>query len=189
MLMNTYVPLLFRFINISFTTAALGVAIRIRLIEMDNHVMGAVGSSPSLVIIFAPLTLVHVMVSIYLEYLGRPLGLWKTSSKLTHTLGEVLFICAWSAALSLSFDNYFTSLIPCAGPSSIAWYNQLPRPTSPMMDLGRHAGGVGDRICDHQVMLIILVGVGLIMYCINLVISLFRIFEKVKYHPRAPIGA
>jgi hypothetical protein len=123
------------------------------------------------------------MVAIYLEYFGRPLGLWNTSSKLTHTLTEVLFICAWSAALSLSFDNYFTSLVPCAAPSAIAWYNELARPASPMTNLGRYAGGVGDKICDDQVVLIILVGVGLIMYCINLVISLFRIFEKVKYHP------
>src|SRR5258708_6428250 len=48
-----------------------------------------------------------------LEYFGRPVGLWQTSGKLAHTLSEVLFICAWSAALSLCFDNFFTSLIPC----------------------------------------------------------------------------
>lgn len=129
------------------------------------------------------------MVAIYLEYFGRPLGLWNTSSKLTHTLMEVLFVCAWSAALSLCFDNFFTSLVPCAAPSSTSWYNQIPQPKSPLPDLGRHEGGVGDRICDDQVVLIILVGIGLIMYCVNLVISLFRIFEKVKYHPGARLTA
>lgn len=184
-LSNTYVPLLFRFINITFTTAALAIAIRIRAMEMRNHVLGAVGSSPILVIIFAPLTLLHVMASVYLEYFGRPLGLWRTSGKLTHTLSEVLFICAWSAALSLCFDNYFTSNIPCTSPSMTSWYNQIPRPPSPLPDLGRHEGGVADQICDDQVALICLVFVGLIMYCSNLVISLFRIFEKVKYHPAA----
>ncbi|KAF8225072.1 hypothetical protein L208DRAFT_1307892 [Tricholoma matsutake] len=182
-LTNTYVPLFFRFINIIFTTAALGIAIRIRRIEMDSNSEGAVGSSPTVVIIFAPLTLVHVMAAIYLEYFGRPLGLWRTSGKLTHTLSEVLFICAWSAALSLCFDNFFTSLVPCASPSSISWYNQLPRPPSPIPNL---EGGLGDRLCDDQLALICLVGVGLSVYCINLVISLFRIFEKVKYHPAAP---
>jgi hypothetical protein len=61
-LSNPYVPLvsrfywrtpfiliffqLFRVINIAFTTAALAVAIRIRLYEMHRNVMGAVGSSP-----------------------------------------------------------------------------------------------------------------------------------------------
>lgn len=68
MLTNTYVPLvrylglsftvfrcshpdllfsqLFRFVNITFTTAALGMAIRIRIRERRHHVMGAVGVSP-----------------------------------------------------------------------------------------------------------------------------------------------
>ncbi|KAF5355936.1 hypothetical protein D9756_003865 [Leucocoprinus leucothites] len=129
-LINPYVPILFRVINIAFTTAALGIAIQIRRVEMASHAMGAVGSSPTVVIIFAPLTLLHVMAAIYLEYSGRPVGLWQTSGKLAHTLSEVLFICAWSAALSLSFDNYFTSLIPCAPPSAISWYNEIPRPPS-----------------------------------------------------------
>lgn len=115
-----------------------------------------------------------------LEYFGRPVGLWQTSAKLAHTLSEVLFICAWSAALSLCFDNYFTSLIPCAPPSAISWYNEIDRPLS---SLPRFEGSIGDRICDHQLILICLVGIGLIAYCTNLVISLFRIFEKVKYLP------
>ncbi|KAG2350484.1 hypothetical protein BDR05DRAFT_1054594 [Suillus weaverae] len=179
-LTNLYVPLLFRFINITFTTAALAVAIRIRIIESQDGVMGIVGSSPTLVIIFAPLTLVHVMVAIYLEYFGRPMGLWRTSGKLAHTLLEVCFICAWSAAFSLCFDNFFTSLVPCASVSSIAWYDKLSRPDLTLPNLGRNEGGVGDMLCDYQLALICLVGVGLVTYCINIVISLFRIFEKVK---------
>ncbi|KAG2129880.1 hypothetical protein DEU56DRAFT_816018 [Suillus clintonianus] len=179
-LTNLYVPLLFRFINITFTTAALAVAIRIRITELRDGVMGIVGSSPTLVIIFAPLTLVHVMLAIYLEYFGRPMGLWRTSAKLAHTLLEVCFICAWSAAFSLCFDNFFTSLIPCAPASSIAWYDELDRPALTLPNLGRNEGGVGDTICDYQLALICLVGVGLVTYCINIVISLFRIFEKVK---------
>ncbi|KAG9222919.1 hypothetical protein PLEOSDRAFT_1088483 [Pleurotus ostreatus PC15] len=183
---NVYVPLLFRFINISLTAAALGVALHIRRVEQRWHVMGAVGSSPTLVIIFAPLTLVHVMIAIYLEYFGRPLGLWRTSGKLAHTLFEVTFICAWSAALSLAFDNFFTSLIPCASSSEISWYSQLPRPAPPDPLDDVVANGVAKQICRDQLSLICLVGVGLIMYCTNLIISLFRIFEKVKYHPSPP---
>ncbi|KAF8078505.1 hypothetical protein FPV67DRAFT_58610 [Lyophyllum atratum] len=181
-LYNAHVPLLFRFMNIAFTASALGVAVHIRRLEINGHVTGAVGSSPTVVIIFAPLTLVHVMVAVYLEYFGRPLGLWRTSGKLTHTLSEVLFICAWSAALSLCFDNFFTSLVPCASPSAISWYNELPRPPSTVPNF---EGGLGDRICDSQLALICLVGIGLLAYCTNLIISLFRIFEKVKYHPAA----
>ncbi|KIK28441.1 hypothetical protein PISMIDRAFT_91307 [Pisolithus microcarpus 441] len=179
-LFNTYVPLLFRFINITFTTAALALAVHIRELEMRYEVRGVLGSSPTLVIIFAPLTLVHVMIAVYLEYFGRPLGLWRTSGKLAHTLLEVCFICAWSAALSLCFDNFFTSPIPCASAQSIAWYDQLSRPA--LQIPGLDGGSVGETLCDSQLALIVFVGFGLIMYCINLVISLFRIFEKVKYH-------
>lgn len=116
-------------------------------------------------------------MSCQLEYFGRPLGLWRTSAKLAHTLFDVLFICMWSAALSLCFDNYFTSLVPCTSEHATAWYNDLPRPASNLPSLDQH---IGDGICDTQVALICLVGVGLTMYCINLIISLFRIFEKVK---------
>ncbi|KAE9410984.1 hypothetical protein BT96DRAFT_244814 [Gymnopus androsaceus JB14] len=185
LLTHPYVPLLFRFINISFTTATLAIAIRIRESEKRNEVVGVVGSSPTLIIIFAPLTLVHVIGAIYLEYFGRPLGLWRTSAKLAHTLSEVLFICAWSAALSLCFDNFFTSLIPCTAPSSISWYDSLPRPH---LNLPTVEGSVGDVLCDDQLALICLVFVSLIMYVTNLVISLYRIFEKVKYLPGAPLG-
>ncbi|KAF5390308.1 hypothetical protein D9757_002816 [Collybiopsis confluens] len=161
LLNNPYVPLLtlsfklFRIINISFTAGTLAVAIRIRLAEMRYGVEGVVGSSPTLIIIFAPLTLVHVISAIYLEYFGRPLGLWRTSAKLAHTLSEVLFICAWSAALSLCFDNFFTSLVPCAPPSAISWYNKIPRPNS---DLPTVEGSVGDFLCDSQLALICLPG-------------------------------
>ncbi|CAL1695371.1 unnamed protein product [Somion occarium] len=148
-------------------------------LEKRHSVLGAVGASPTLVIIFAPLTLTHVMIAVYLEYFGRPLGLWRTSGKLAHTLIEVIFICAWSAALALSFDNFFTSVIPCASSSSTAWYNEIQRPPPPP----NLSSDVGKTICSQQLALICLVGVGLIMYCYNLVISLFRIFEKVKYHP------
>ncbi|CCL98982.1 uncharacterized protein FIBRA_00990 [Fibroporia radiculosa] len=154
MIYNPYVPLLFRFINIAFTTAALAVAIRIRMIERENGVMGAVGSSPTLVVIFGSLTLVHVMIAIYVEYFGRPVGLWHTSSKLAYTLIEVVFICAWSAALALSFDNFFTSLIPCASDSNISWYSELPRPM--IAGLTNNEGTVGDSICDDQLALICL---------------------------------
>ncbi|KAI0756669.1 hypothetical protein C8Q80DRAFT_48399 [Daedaleopsis nitida] len=186
---NLYVPLLFRLCNIVLTTAALAIAIRIRMIEQRNGVMGALGPSPTLVIIFASLTLVHVMIAIYLEYFGRPLGLWHTSWKLAYTLFEVVFICTWSAALALSFDNFFTSLIPCASSSSVSWYSsQLPRPTLPGSVTG-FENGVGNALCHDQVALICLVGVGLMMYCFNLFIALFRIFEKVKYHPASMLAA
>lgn len=129
-----------------------------------------------------------VLIFFQLEYFGRPLGLWHTSWKLAYTLFEVVFICTWSAAFALSFDNFFTSPIPCAASSVISWYSSLPRQALPNGVNGLE-GGVGDTLCDDQVALICLVGVGLMMYCFNLFIALFRIFEKVKYHPTSIVTA
>lgn len=115
-----------------------------------------------------------------LEYFSRPLGLWKTSGKLAHTVSEVAFICAWSAALSLSFDNYFTSILNCSSTSSTNWWNELgPSQAPPGLQID---AGLSKNLCLKQRELISLVFIGLVFYCGNLVISLFRIFEKVKYH-------
>src|ERR1700761_7076856 len=100
-----------------------------------------------------------------------------------HTLSETLFICAWSASLSLFFDNIFTSPLECTPLDSTAWYSELNPPVNPLtQNASRAEGSPTDQICDGQSALIALVAVGLLSYCFNLVISLFRIFEKVKYH-------
>ncbi|KIJ45287.1 hypothetical protein M422DRAFT_67409 [Sphaerobolus stellatus SS14] len=182
-LTNNYVPLVSRIINIAFTTTALAIAIRIRELEQRFHLLGAVGSSPFLAIIFAPATLVHVMIAIYLEYFGRPLGLWQTSRKLAHTLLETAFICLWSAQLALSFDNYMTSPLHCTPQSSISWYSQLPASPSIIgSDASPELQRAADRICDYQRTLAGVAMVSLVFYVTNLVISLYRIFQKVKVH-------
>ncbi|KAG9053735.1 hypothetical protein FS842_007317 [Serendipita sp. 407] len=186
-LFNNSVPLLIRLLNISFTSATLAVAISVRGVERRHNLVGAVGSSPILAIIFAPLTLVHVMIAIYLEYFGKPLGLWRTSGKLLHTLLEMLFICMWSASLSLAFDNYFTSRLGCAPSWTTKWWNRLPSIPEDLAE-GRYEGGPADTICEEQLALICLVFFGLVLYCGSLVISLFRIFEKVKSHGTDPFS-
>lgn len=87
-----------------------------------------------------------------LEYFGRPLGLWRTSAKLLHTLSETVFICAWSSALSLCFDNLFTSPLDCAPRSSTSWWNQLPQGSNPLGD--NFEGSLSDDLCNHQVSLV-----------------------------------
>jgi hypothetical protein len=115
-----------------------------------------------------------------LEYFGRPLGLWHVSGKLAHTLLETLFICAWSAALALCFDNYFAPIVSCTASGTLSSDGtSLPSRLDGI-------GGAAATIADHQLALIILVAFGLIMYCMNLIISLYRIFEKIKYLPSNP---
>ncbi|KAG8795760.1 hypothetical protein FRC12_010201 [Ceratobasidium sp. 428] len=66
-LKNDYVPLFIRLLNIAFTTTTLAVSISMRNLEKQHGILGSIGSSPTLVIIFAPPTLVHVMAAIYVR--------------------------------------------------------------------------------------------------------------------------
>ncbi|KZT52489.1 hypothetical protein CALCODRAFT_425177, partial [Calocera cornea HHB12733] len=171
---------LFRLLNLIFTASALGVAIHAQLEEREAGVEGVLGSSTAVTIVFAPLTLCHVMIAIYLEYFGRPLGLWRTSAKLALTLVEVIFVCLWSSALSLAVDNYLTTPLRCAPRHATSWWSDQPRTPNPLsLDPDPADIGVGSSVCDLQAALISLVLVGLCSYCISLVISLFRIFERV----------
>ena len=86
---NPFVPLLFRVINVAFTTATLAIAIKLHLLLKSEGAEAAVGSSPVVAIVFAPLTLLHVGIQIWLEYFSRPIGLWQVGSKLFYTLIEV----------------------------------------------------------------------------------------------------
>ncbi|KAF8313811.1 hypothetical protein DL93DRAFT_2080685 [Clavulina sp. PMI_390] len=176
---NNLTPFLLRILNLAFTSTTLGIAISERLLEKRYNVLGIIGSSINLNILFAPLTILHVLVAIYLEYFGRPLGLWRTSAKLFHTLSETVFICLWSAALSTSADNYFTSTLRCVPFSETHWWNTLPTPNSPLDP--NVEGSVGDRMCDHALALVFLTFFSLLTYILSLSVSLFRIFEKVKF--------
>lgn len=91
-----------------------------------------------------------------------------------------MLICAWSAALSLCFDNYLTTTLNCTPPSATNWYSELGPEESPHGM--QFSPDLVKNLCAKQRDLISLVFVGLVFYCGNLVISLFRIFEKVKYH-------
>lgn len=86
---NPFVPLLFRAINFSFTTATLAVAIVLWRILHEEGAADSVGASPLVGIIFAPLSLIHVGAQVWLEYFSRPIGLWAVKSKLSYQLIEV----------------------------------------------------------------------------------------------------
>jgi len=183
---NLYVPLIFRFLNLVFTSATLGIALRIRRLERDNDVLGIIGSSATVTIVFAPETLLHVLIAIWFEYFGRPLGLWKTSWKLSYTLVEVVLICVWAASLSLCFNDYLTTSLRCVPRSVNDWWNGLPVTTNPLREkMKEHQAG--DGLCDLQLALTCFAYMTLASYCSNLVISLFRIIEKVKYHSNRKI--
>ncbi|TIA72053.1 hypothetical protein E3P91_02172 [Wallemia ichthyophaga] len=180
LLHSAYVPLLFRSLNLGFTTATLAVCIRLRLLEGRHGVVGISGAGAIIGIIFAPMTLTHVMVSIYLEYFyGRPIGIWGIRSKMAHTLLDLVFICFWSAELSLVFDNYFTSLLSCSTKS--AWWSNVTQANERTTDSLINEIEQGT-MCNYLGALIGLVFVGMVLYLVNLIVSLYRIYERVRLH-------
>ncbi|UZJ50972.1 hypothetical protein CBS101457_000292 [Exobasidium rhododendri] len=177
LLYNPFVPLLFRIVNIAFATATLAIAIRLHLLLKREGAEVAVGSSPIVAIIFSPFTLIHVAYQIWLEYFGRPIGLWQVGSKLFYTLIEVVFICLWSAELALSFDNYFTSTLVCT-PTNSPYANET-NGSIPGGEQSLNDPSAKGEICNLQSALIGLVFVSLLAYVIVLFVSLNRIFVRV----------
>ncbi|KAJ1029957.1 hypothetical protein NDA16_000870 [Ustilago loliicola] len=173
---NPFVPLLFRLINVAFTSATLAVAIKLFVLLRTEGATDAVGASPLVAIIFAPLSLVHVGFQIWLEYFGRPIGLWTVQSKLSYTVVELVFICLWSSELSLTFDNYFTSTLVC-----VNYGSPFVGPRQPPADRPNPLDDPSKKsyICRLQGSLIGLVFVSLLAYLIVLTVSLFRIFVRV----------
>lgn len=177
LLHNPFVPLLFRLINIAFTASTLAIAVKLYIILKREGAEDSVGSSPIVAIIFAPLTLIHVGVQIYVEYFSKPIGLWRVGSKLFYTLTELIFVCLWSAVLSLSFDNYFTSTLVCSTLNS-PYTGGGDQPVFGQQTLNDPS--VKPSICRLQGALIGLVFTSLLAYVVVFSVSLFRIFVRVS---------
>lgn len=109
LLHHPFTPLFVRFSNIVITTITLAVAIRLRTTLHNEHRESIVGVSPLLGTIFSPLTLAHIFFQVWLEYFGRPIGLWSVRAKLFGTSIEIIFVGMWSAEMALSWDNYYTT--------------------------------------------------------------------------------
>lgn len=108
LLKNPFVPLILRVLSISFVSAALAVGVRIRRsLQHQGAPVSSMGVSPLLAIIYGPITLLHALGTLYIEYFGRPLGLWSVKSKLIGTSVEVIFVGLWASELSLTFDNFY----------------------------------------------------------------------------------
>lgn len=177
LLHNPFVPLLFRLVNIGFTSSTLAIASKLYITLKREGAEDSVGSSPIVAIIFAPLTLVHVGVQIYVEYFSKPIGLWRVGSKLFYTMTELIFVCLWSAELSLSFDNYFTSTLVCSTLNS-PYSGGADRPVFGEQTLNNPSRK--PYICRLQGALIGLVFTSLLAYVIVFSVSLFRIFVRVS---------
>lgn len=181
MLRNVFVPLLCRALNVGVLSATLGIGVRLRTRLVNNDAEMSVGVSPLAAIIFSPPSIVYALTQIWIEYRSRPIGLWKLSSKLWYTALELVFVCLWSAELSLSMDNYFTSNVVCVSTKS-PFYAHASRFGTTLTHPDEK-----NSICDLQIALICVVFISVVVYlfvfmvCVRLTqISLFRIFHRIR---------
>ncbi|GAA5916978.1 hypothetical protein JCM6882_005077 [Rhodosporidiobolus microsporus] len=176
-LQNPFSPLFFRFINLILNGCTLGLAAHIRLQEHNAGVIGVVGTSTLFAIIIAPFAITHIFVTLYIEYFGLPIGLWKISTKMFYTLTDLLFICLYSAVLSLAFDDLFTSPLKCTDWTPYAQYSNAAPTATGTADV---EGSLGDSICSQQTAQVVFIFLSVVFYVFALVVALFRIFHKVS---------
>ncbi|GAA5889855.1 hypothetical protein JCM8208_001148 [Rhodotorula glutinis] len=175
-LQNPFSPLFIRTINLILICCTLGLAAHIRVQEVQANVLGVIGTSTLFAIVVAPFAIVHIFVTLYIEYFGLPIGLWEVKTKMIFTLAELIFICLYSAILSLAFDDLFTSSLQCTSYTPYARYNDAPAATG-TADI---EGSLADSICAQQIAQVTFITCSVVFYIVVLVISLFRIFHKVS---------
>ncbi|BGP14995.1 hypothetical protein JCM10213_007202 [Rhodosporidiobolus nylandii] len=179
-LQNPFSPLFFRFINLILNGCTLGLAAHIRLQESNAGVIGVVGSSTLFAIVVAPFAIVHIFITLYIEYFGLPIGLWKISTKMFYTLTDLVFICLYSAILSLAFDDLFTSSLECTNWTPYSRYSNPPAQTG-TADV---EGSLADSICAQQSAQVAFIFASVLFYLAVLIVSLWRIFAKVTSRTR-----
>lgn len=174
-------------------TAALAVSIRLKIGHLGLR--GIIGPSTTLIISYACLTMVHVLTAIYREYFGRPIGLWGLRSKMLWVCLDLLFIALWSSAATLAINDYIDTPLDCT-PLTPWWSHGLEYSDVPGLGLGARAASSFERdtlvpealkmsdearaVCRRQVGCFAVSLVALLLYCGNMVLSLFRIFETVR---------
>ncbi|SGY80003.1 BQ5605_C008g05280 [Microbotryum silenes-dioicae] len=173
---NVFAPLVFRAMNLVLAGCTLGIASHIRLQETRNNVIGIIGTSTLFVIIVGPFAIVHVFATVYIEYFGPPIGIWNVRTKMAYTLLELVFICLWSALLSLAFDDLFTSSLECTSFTPYARYNESPS----SIGLSSVNGTVADSICQQQMAQVVLIFLSVMLCLAVLIVSLLRIFVRVS---------
>ncbi|GAA5882139.1 hypothetical protein JCM16303_005623 [Sporobolomyces ruberrimus] len=174
---NPFSPLFFRGINLVAVTCTLALAGHIRRQEERAGVVGVIGTSTLFILVIAPIAIIHIFITLYIEYFGAPIGLWEIRKKMFYTLTDLVLICLYSSALSLSLDDLFTSSLECTAYTPYRRYNS-PSPT--VVGSAGIDGTLADQICSQQIAQVVFIFLSVFVYLAVLIISLFRIFAKVS---------
>lgn len=157
---NSYFPLFFRLISISLSTIALGLSAR--LVKATRDIGETQQASTLMALIVQSIGVIYLFYITYDEFTSQPLGLRNPTAKIRLVMLDLLFIIFSSANLSLSFESVFDSRYICTA------YN------------GRDGLVYDARMCRKVKALTAFLFVGLVAWCINFTISVFRIVHTVS---------
>ncbi|GAA6004732.1 hypothetical protein JCM11491_002210 [Sporobolomyces phaffii] len=174
---NPFSPLFFRIINLVLVTCTLALAGHIRRQEERAGVVGVIGTSTLFVLVIAPIAIIHIFITLYIEYFGAPIGLWQIRTKMFYTLTDLVLICLYSSALSLSLDDLFTSSLECTAYTPYRRYNN---PSPSVVGSAGIDGTLANEVCAQQIAQVVFIFLSVFIYLAVLIISLFRIFAKVS---------
>ncbi|KAK8865708.1 hypothetical protein IAR55_000853 [Kwoniella newhampshirensis] len=142
--LDARVTIWIRAMNLAIVAAALGLAVTIRLDLIHLRLPGLIGSSTTLIIAYASLTILHVLTAIYREYFGKPIGLWGLRSKMLWVCLDLLFVALWSSAMSLSINDLIATPLECTA-GGAWWRDGLASEYAALLDeLRQISAGVGE---------------------------------------------
>lgn len=180
-----------RLLTLVGIATSLGIGCKLFLLEQESDLDGILGSAPILSISYGSVSSIHCLLIMYREAFGKPIGLWGLRSKMTWVCLDLFFIALWyvrwfprlvsanplprSSDLSLTISDYMSSPLQCA---KNPWWtsNDYIIPLPEVITRSSQK----DDMCNRQAALIAFVLVTLIMYVVNIIISLFRIFERLS---------
>lgn len=202
--LDARVTIYIRVLNLAISAILLALAITIRQQIGKLGLRGIIGPSTTLIISYACLTIVHGLTAMYREYFGRPIGLWGLRSKMLWVCLDLLFIALWASAATLAINDYISTPLDCT-PSTPWWSagNEYYTPSRATSTVGNanhialwngSANTLADTlvpdaikfspkaraVCRRQIGCFAVSIVALLLYCGNMVLSLFRIFETVR---------
>ncbi|BEJ18060.1 hypothetical protein CspHIS471_0703370 [Cutaneotrichosporon sp. HIS471] len=191
--LDARVTIYIRLFNLAIAVTLLALSITIRQKIDQLGLSGIIGPSTTLIIAYSSLTIVHVLTAIYREYYGRPIGLWGLRSKMLWVCLDLLFIALWSSGATLAINDYINTPLDCT-PLTPWWshgieYTNTPNALFPGFAVFETTipvpeklkfGGLARSVCRRQAGCFAVSVVALLLYCGNMVLALFRIFETVR---------
>lgn len=160
MMTNAYLPLFFRMFSLCLTAVALGLSAKLVHVTRQNHVRQQ--ASPLMALIVQACSVIYLIYITYDEFFSQPLGLRNPRAKIRLLMFDLLFIIFSAANLSICFQSIYDNRWVCSENLS--------------SDAILYDPGMCVEVKALTAFLLLVLVVG----CINISISIFRVVHNVS---------